>query len=239
MKKSIKAASILLALASCCTVFLRSCDLGFTPIISNPSLPGIGENSNKAQQEKYDNAVALVSAGRYEEAYEIFEALGDFGNAKAELAKFHYVVTKFSYTEIEKDESGDEVYSYTEKRTFDKNNFPKQFIEDDSDGDRYIEDYTYDDKGNLLQSIHTNSDGDKYIYKYTYDADGNCIKEIRTDPDGETDTTDYTYDSHGNLVKIFYFSSDYSESCQMEYKFVYIPVELTEEEFEEMYGLDW
>ena len=84
MKKSIKVASILLALITCCTVFLTSCD-----------------GSNRAKQKKYDNAMALIGEGKYEEAYAIFEKLGDYSNAKTELAKFRYIPTKKSYIKTE------------------------------------------------------------------------------------------------------------------------------------------
>ena len=293
MKKTIKAISILLALLTCCTVFLVSCDSGSTPSISNPSLPGIGENSNKAKQEKYDNAVALIGEGKYEEAYALFEELGDFNNANAELAKFHYVPTKMTNTEIDIEDGDEEIYTETTIIYYDEQNLPLQSISTDSDGDSYIYDYDYDDKGNLLKKVYTGSRGNKSIYDYTYDTNGNCIKEVYTssngsksiydytydmngncikevytysdgdksvsdytydtngnlikeiitDYDGDKYVLDYTYDDHGNLIKAVYSEVDFDYECSVtletEYKLVYIPVELSEEQFEEMYGIDW
>ena len=292
MKKTIKAISILLALLTCCTVFLVSCDSGSTPSGSVPTTPGTEDESTNALQEKYDNAVALIGEGKYEEAYALFEELGDFNNANTELAKFRYVPTKMTYTEIEIEDGDKEIHTSSAILHYDEHNFPLQItftngdenyiydydyddkgnllkeIYTDYDGSKSITDYTYDTNGNCIKEVYTYSDGDKYIYDYTYDTNGNLIKEVYTRDDGAKEVSDYTYDTNGNLIKEIYtdydgdksiydytyddhgnlikeayseveFDYEYSLTLETEYKLVYIPVELSEEQFEEMYGVDW
>ena len=197
MKKTFRILTLVLALIMCFTVLFTSCGDGKKKA-----------EEEKASKEKYEKAFSLIEEGKPEEAYELFDELGDYKNAEKELKKFRYVPTKAT---CKREYEGEE-YSATQTISYDENNFPKQVIYQYSDGDKNIYDYTYDDKGNCIREVYTYSDGDKDIYDYTYDDKGNCIKEVYTYSDGD------------------------KETYETEYKLVYIPVELTDEEFEEIYG---
>ena len=140
----------------------------------------------------YNKAIELIESGEYEEAYSIFEELGDYKDAKTYLSRFHYVITDKATSGEGKTETV--TYTYNDK------NLPIISVVSDEKGS-YTYDYSYNDEGYLLQQIKTGNDGDKQIYDYTYDVDGNKIKEIRTFSDGKTDTRQYTYNDSGNIIK--------------------------------------
>ena len=56
------------------------------------------------------------------------------------------------------------------------------------------------------------------------------IKEVYNHVGGETRNYDCTYDENGNLIKkICTYSSGKTETIDVQYRFVYIPYELSEE----------
>lgn len=99
-------------------------------------------------------------------------------------------------------------------------------------------DYTYDADGNIatIRRTQTNNGIPEwlYTYSYTYDEQGNITKEIYETSESTT-TTRYTYDQYGNILKGVTDSSNPAadSSFSVAYKLVYIPFDMTEEEFEE------
>ncbi len=159
-----------------------------------------------ANGRKYKKALALIDDGNYKEAYEIFEGLGNYKDAKDQLDKFHYVPTKIALSEAE---NGDEWIEYfSASISYNDKNLPERVIGYDLDDGQSISDYTYDANGNLIKEVYTSSSGSKSISDHTYDANGNLIKEVETDSDGDKEIYDYTYDANGNLIKEVETDSD-------------------------------
>lgn len=99
--------------------------------------------------------------------------------------------------------------------------------------------YTYDENGNLIREVQTSSYSDPDVFTYEYNSDGKLIKKTSNYVDKAYVDT-YTYDSNGNLIKfvseyVFDGPDESPDTTDVEYEFVYIPIDLTEEEFEEMY----
>ena len=88
--------------------------------------------------------------------------------------------------------------------------------------------YTYDEKDNCILQVRTLTNGETMIITYTYDENGNLIREVK----GDNDIYEYTYDEHENLIKYENKWENDSESVEAEYKLVYIPTEMTDEEYE-------
>ena len=156
----------------------------------------------------YKNAVRLVESGNYEEAHTLFTALEDYKDSQEYLGRFHYIPV--SYTE----KYSDDDETYTIKATLGDNNLPSKLIHTEvEDGESYefSVDVSYNANGKIIKLIE-NEDGYKYITDYTYDAKGNMIKGVYTDSDGET------------------------ESLEIQYKLVYLPFDMTEEQLNELLG---
>lgn len=145
----------------------------------------------------YNKATKLLESGDYEEAYSIFEELGDYKDAKTYLSRFHYVITDKATPGEGKTKTV--TYTYNDK------NLPVRSVVSEDDTS-YTYDYSYNDEGYLIQQIETKNNGDKKIYDYTYGADGNMVKKICTHPNGNTDTRQYTYNDKGNIIKEVYDS---------------------------------
>ena len=67
------------------------------------------------------------------------------------------------------------------------------------------------------------------MYEYVYDVSGNLIKKVTTLSNDAKYVDDYSYDANGNLVKNVHKNS-YEENYihSHTYRFVYIPLELSE-----------
>lgn len=170
---------------------------------------------NLSDSEKYEKAIENIAKGKYDEAYDIFEDLGDYKDAEEYLSKFRYVNTS-------------QIYNYdggklTYNTKFNENGV---IVEIEIPEDETIVNFFYDEKGNRIKmevaingSKHAtfaytyNSYGDlikeDIIYyawnghtvnEYTYNSSGKVNKCITTDNYG-TETTTYTYDSNGNLIE--------------------------------------
>ena len=114
--------------------------------------------------------------------------------------------------------------------------------------------FTYDENGNIIKSIYIDSARRQIINESTYDESGRLIKEVTTSYINGTTVTDYTYDAMGREIKQVIvnssigtniFENAYDENGNhiryyhtapngkveqwfREYKFVYIPYDLSE-----------
>ena len=108
------------------------------------------------KKSTYENALALLEKGEYEEAKAAFEKLGDYKDAKEYLKHFHYFV------------SGVQAEGLTLKVSFNEKNLPSQCVITNGGGGNAIISVTYDKKGNVTKQTETDYDGDKSITDYTY-----------------------------------------------------------------------
>ena len=169
----------------------------------------------------------------YDESGNIIQEKHLYPDGENEIYTYAYDANGNVIEETHIDEDGDK---YIDSYTYDVNGNVIQHIYTDADGDKSIYDYTFDTNGNLIKTVYTSYNGNKSITDYTYDATGNLIKEVYTDTDGDKDTTDYSYDENGNIIKYectYYYG--YKISFAIDYKFVYIPYDISEEELEEIY----
>ena len=100
--------------------------------------------------------------------------------------------------------------------------------------------YTYDENGNKIEEVCTKSNGYSSTTKYSYDASGNLMQETHIDSSGNEKTTKYTYDydAYGNPTKIVESNSYRIETIEVEWAFIYIPIDFTQEEFDEIFVLN-
>lgn len=161
---------------------------------------------NHNEQIMYENALAFLEEGNYEEAKKLFENLGDYADSKEHLSRFRYFAEK---ADIEDE--------HTIEVSFNEHNFPSQIIFLTKYGNRSIITLTYDQNGKLIQKSDLESDGEEIIFKYAYDQKGNLIKETQICDDG-THIDEYTYDENGNkIAEIRTFSDSNQEIIDYSY----------------------
>lgn len=163
-----------------------------------------GKDAEK--QNKYDEAVKLVEAGKYEEAYAIFESLGDFSDAKTQLEKFEWHILK-SVTS-DSDSEAPTVAEY---------------------------EYAYNKQGLMEKKTVKYSDGRELYYKYKYTKDGLLEEEVRhykDESDGLTSTT-YKYDKDGNMTEKKESTKYYDQIIEVTNSYKYDKNGLMTEELED------
>ena len=176
---------IILALLLVSTCLLSSCHS------SEPSEP----LDEAALEQKYQNALELIQSGEYIEAYKLILELGNYKDAKKELAKFHFVPTE---TVRKFAENGEEFEVHSTENIFlNEQSLPSKWSYSWSDGGSYSMDATYDQNGNLIKV----DGGDGYITEWTYDANGNCIKMVMSGGEDSPCIYEYTYDANGNILQ--------------------------------------
>lgn len=210
--------ALLLAVSLCFCLF--GCDFinGVTDAVEGLLNPENGD--------KYDEALDLIGEGKYEDAYAIFEELGDFKDSEEQLAKFHYIPVDAA---IKVEEGGETAYINADITLNDMNLIEKVYMsygneyqnfewKYDENGNvveyaenagsvtnrwTYKEEYEYDENGNVVRCIETYGSGSIQIYEYEYDSNNNQTRKTIIWNNGQTSeyTTSYTYDSNGNITK--------------------------------------
>ncbi|MBR2465874.1 MAG: hypothetical protein IKB38_02955 [Clostridia bacterium] len=133
-------------------------------------------------------------------------------------------------------------YTTSSVYTYDNNNNLIRQTLSDQDGELNSTVYVYDSKNNLIKKEYTAASGYTSSTVYTYDDRNNIVKETSTSQNSDgLHTTVYTYDENGNLIKRTYTTPSGEETCyEINYKFVYIPHDLSDEEidsfFEELFN---
>ncbi|MBE6608636.1 MAG: RHS repeat protein [Ruminococcaceae bacterium] len=180
---------------------------------------------------KYEKALELIENGEYEEAYAIFEELGDYKDSKEQIKQLNYnqaidFIEEGKYEEaysifknLGNSDMCDKFYyvpvhiEYTSGNNkishdfyYNENNILSQSLEfEDFETDSYnrntVNDYEYDANGNLIKWIITNYKEEKSVYEYSYDTKGNLLNKTFTSGDGYRRTVEYTYDENGRLIK--------------------------------------
>ena len=197
-----------------------------TPTVNTPETP---ENNDPTDEEKYQNALALIKSGKCKEAYDILKALGDYKDAKTLLTKFRML--PIYYKDIDGTMVGTEFvpdeYEVTET-VIGANGIPTKVTLTYSDGDTdayeisfdengrpvsivnyYLGRFyakaviTYDANGKVSRFVSEDDGGNtEYTVDKTYDANGNLTEETLTDDSGNTDTQRYEYDSENRMIKM-------------------------------------
>ena len=174
---------------------LTSCS-GETPITSSADTSQTTAETTAAittkdpNAVKYDEAFALIAQGENEAAYEIFEALGDYRDAKEQLELFRYVPTKVVTQDLLYGNTTNIEFLYNEK------NLP---IRETNTRGTYtaVYEYTYDNDGTLTETNYV----DNYRIVYTYDENQRVSQMALLYQTNVTSYISYTYDAKGNLIK--------------------------------------
>lgn len=205
MKKYLKSVQLICILLLVCTLFLTACGGTQQPPVSsepegsenastNDNDNNINDSNNDNQisdekKEKYDQACALISQGKIEEAYTLLKSISTYAPAQEKLKNFFYAPAKVTDTCIYST-SNSPITSITEYK-YNKNGN----ITEIKQGSKTAT-FVYDAKGNILIGCDVLDIWGGNI-TYTYDQNGVLIKE--TDVDG--DVTSYEYNEKGFLVK--------------------------------------
>jgi hypothetical protein len=117
----------------------------------------------------------------------------------------------------------------TKELTYDANGNLIKEAYIDSDYYANTNEYTYDANGNIVKKKNTESNGYWQIVERVLDDKGNVVKATTTDSSGGSTTTQYvnSYDENGFLTIREARTS--GSTVMMEYKFVYVPYELSED----------
>ena len=153
---------------------------------------------------KYNEAMALISEGKLEEAYDIFLELGDFKDAAKQLDNFIYMPIK-QISEKVSSAHTDPSFESVEVTLNDKG-FPIKILHSNYAGISSTVDIEFNNSGNYL-SFCTKRDNYYKLIKYEYNYDQKLVKETvetRIILEKETiesgSTTEYVYDLNDNLI---------------------------------------
>lgn len=178
---------------------------------------------------RYDEAFTLIAQGENEAAYEIFKALGDYRDAKEQLAYFRYVPTRvvtrntiLGYIMQEDILYNDKNLPVMQTNTLGSSSTVYEYIYDDNS---ILTEFKYQnnysdvsviylyDENNRVSKVTTSYDGEMLSYEeYTYDENGNRIRRV-------TDGSDYRYDynENGQVTKYYSVGKDGKECIISEY----------------------
>lgn len=183
--------------------------------------------AEKEKNEKaYLNALDLLDQGDYRGAYETFQELGDYKDAKKQLSNFLTVTVSFEY------QSSDN--SYSKRLVLGEDNLPIRFDYSQSPNS-YTTEYKYDENGRLVLQTETRDgntfDSVKYLYdeknlmtnkiflksenenEYRYDEYGRVIEQTTLFSYGDKTIFQYNYDLNDNITSMVQISyvSDFSD----------------------------
>ena len=156
---------------------------------------------------KYNDAISLIDAGKYEEAYELLKELGDYKDAKQLLAGFHYVPSSATF-----EQDGEKL---SVEFFYNENNLPLRTILTNKDGKQHSSDYTYDKNNDLTKEFFIDFEIGETTYTYTYDENRNLIKSVYDHASGTYYTVENAYDSNKNIISS---STTYSDGYTSNYE---------------------
>ena len=149
---------------------------------------------------RYNDALALIEEGKYDEAYEALAALGSYKDAEELLSRFRYVPVTAKF----ESEDG----SYSIEFFYDSDNMPLRNILIDQDGHEHTSEYTYDENKDLIKEFFIDYNNGETTYTYTYDENRNLIKEVYDHAQGEYHYIESEYDELGRVTKVVTYYTD-------------------------------
>lgn len=227
-----------------------------SPTVNTPETP---ENNNPTDEEKYQNALALIKSGKCKEAYDILKALGNYKDAESLLSKFRMfpiyyksidgtmVGTEFVPDEYEESKAVIGANGIPTKVTYTDSELNENSCEIDFDengrpitisvydlGDLYEKiSVTYDEKGYASKIESKDADGNaQYSIERKYDANGNLTEDTLTSSEGSTESKLYEYDSENRMIKMIDVYNENMESATIYEWFYDEDGLLTKESFE-------
>ena len=155
-------------------------------------------NKDEEKEIKYNQACTLIDEGKYEEAYAVFEDLGDYKDSQKYLSRFVYFPKGLTY-------------NFSDRKgvmtvDFGAYNLPSRMVSEGSIGTKDGM-YIYDNQGNLVRQA-VNFNEDFAAFDYTYDANNNMIKAEYTEEGELVTVQDFTYNAAGLRTKEVYTRDD-------------------------------
>lgn len=215
---------------------------GYLIHMSETEADGTNTLYDYTNDEKGNPIKEVVKTDEYQNVYEYtYDENGNELLTTATTASGIKSTKEYTYDAngnlIKRDSKMAEDFRIVSEYTYDENNnqIKEEIIQNDK---KYTLEYTYDENGNMLTCTYTNPEGNVELNEFVYDADGNITKLVLI-YDGETQNTfDYTYDAHGNIISRQHTGLDgVWENVNIEYKLVYIPLDLPEDTQYEMDNL--
>lgn len=189
-------------------IYFRSVPESTNPVIFDEIVGAIAfDDYVNPKEDTYNEALSLMSDGKYADAYDILKLLGDYKNSNSLIEECLSAVFDENIAQLIAAEKYSEAYGLLVssgnqeqlkhfKAVYTVSNYSDKYYDSNSV-------YTYDEFGNLLKDVKTYDDGDKKIKEYTYDSYNRLISERITESDSPSDffETTYEYDAHGQKIK--------------------------------------
>lgn len=150
-------------------------------------------NPNEA---KYREALDMIEADNYAEALALFTELGDYKDAKKEVARFRYLPAE----RVDNYEDSDGKGTATTVFSFNEHNLPVKSVETDADGYQRTCLFAYNEDGKLTLFSDSDTDGISTKTEYVFNEDGTLAKEIYTDEEGVVSSLESTYNDKGEIT---------------------------------------
>ena len=148
------------------------------------------------KEAKYKKAFELIGDGEYQEAYDIFEELGDYKDSADHLGKFRYVLVEG----FGRDVTTGEKITY-EEYFLNENGLHEKTVRHIYEDKEVVRNCTYNEEGRLVKDVYTYEGKCITTIDFSYDKNGNLTKQISTDFEGRQRSLTYDYDKNGNLIK--------------------------------------
>lgn len=148
-------------------------------------------------EDFYNEALSLLSEGKYEEAYDIFFfKLKDYKDTADYLSKFSFKPS--TVKEETEDDATVTRYEYNSQGYTTKKSELNTTENSASNSETTIE-YMYDKNGNIISQTSRMPYNNSITFLYEYDENGNLTKYTRIDNGQTSFTYSYAYDANGRL----------------------------------------
>ena len=119
---------------------------------------------------------------------------------------------------------------------YDENgNIVRAISKDESGNVVSEEQYEYNAAGNRTKAVLINGGKILATFEYTFDEKGQPIREYSMYGSEFYFSYDYSYDANGNRIKsVCKYGQSYEDTLDVEFKFVYIPFEYSDEEWKNL-----
>ncbi len=159
-------------------------------------LTSCGAMREAKKGRQYENALALIKDGEYEQAYALLKEIGDYEDAKKYLSHFRYLPIEVTWEQRDTSESAS--FSYNDRDLL------ARLTTTSILGHTDTSEYAYDERGNLSKMdgpSYPDYGENKCTYTNTYDEKGRLSQTVKTVSGKNVATTLYTYDGQGNLTE--------------------------------------
>lgn len=200
-------------------VYFRSVPESTNPVIFDEIVGAIAfEDYVNPKEGTYNEAISLMSAGKYNEAISTFMELDGYKDSVAKIKECESAIIESNYSEASRLLlAGD--YEAAYEILIKLNNYPdavnmlrnfkwvptkSTYIPAKSSESNSYHTYTYNDNGILIEEVIN----DSTVVTYSYNSHGNMVMKEYTYSDGDTSQYEYKYNASNQLVQERYTYPD-------------------------------